>query len=250
MRVVHHDQGLARLPDHLQPPRDRLDLPQRRHRIGEVGARGHHHTQHAQQIADIEAANQPALQPGATPWRAQLGSQPVARERHIVGGDIAVADAVTDHPRAGAIHAQRELAAECIVEIDDRVHQARPMEQRGLGGAVAPHVAVIVEMIARQIGEQRGVEAGPVDAPLVERMRGDFHRDRLRATRTAASQLGLQGNRIGRGVGGAFQRAGKAVAKRADDGGRTPASAQRLRDPVAARGLAIGAGHAGHPQFA
>ena len=56
-----------------------------------------------------------------------------------------------------------------------RACERRPAEQPRLGRAVGRHVAVIVEMIAREIGERRGVEAHAGAALLIERVRGDFH---------------------------------------------------------------------------
>ena len=125
------------------------------------------------------------------------------------------------------------------------------MEQPRLGSAVSLHGPVIVEMIARKIGEQRGLEGHAVHPALVEPVGGDFHRYAARAP-LAASR---------RSVPAAQPRpawcAWRASARRGSRCRACPTTAARppqllsaLRDPVRARGLAVGAGDAGHPQLA
>ncbi len=95
--------------------------------------------------------------------------------------------------RADADAAQRrvqrrqQVAAERVVEIDHRRLQPRRGEQARLGRAVAGHVAVVIQMIAGEIGEHRHVEVHRIDAALVQRVRTHFHRHRLRA---GVAQLG------------------------------------------------------------
>jgi hypothetical protein len=54
-----------------------------------------------------------------------------------------------------------------------------PLEQTGLGRAVCLHVTVVVEMIAREIGEHGEIEGDAIHASLVERVRGNFHGNRF-----------------------------------------------------------------------
>ena len=79
-----------------------------------------------------------------------------------------------------------------VVAVDRRGIEARPREQPRLRGAVRIHVAVVVEVVAREVGEHRDVEAHLVDAALVERVREDDERrvaDRL----GRAEDLGIGG---------------------------------------------------------
>jgi len=89
-----------------------------------------------------------------------------------------------------------ELPAESVVDIDHPRHQVVSREQPRLGRAVAVHRAVIVEMIAREIGEHRGVEPHGAHARLVERMRGDFHRHVRGAFAAQLFQSALHRNRV------------------------------------------------------
>ena len=46
--------------------------------------------------------------------------------------------------------------------------QARRLKQPLLGPRITIHVAVVIEMVTRQIGEQRDAERDPVDAILIQ----------------------------------------------------------------------------------
>jgi hypothetical protein len=57
------------------------------------------------------------------------------------------------------------VRAERIVVIDDARFEGRPGEEPAFGRPVLRHRAVIVEMVARQVREQRDVERDAVHAP-------------------------------------------------------------------------------------
>ena len=54
---------------------------------------------------------------------------------------------------------------------------AGAFEKQLLGGEVALHVAMEIQMIARQVGEDRGVEVEAVHAAQRQGVGGDFHGD-------------------------------------------------------------------------
>ena len=58
--------------------------------------------------------------------------------------------------------------AEGIVEIDDRRTKIGHLEQAGLGSGIGFHRAVVIEVIAGQVGEYRDLEAGTVSPPLLQ----------------------------------------------------------------------------------
>ena len=104
---------------------------------------------------------------------------------------------------------------------------------RCLGLGVALHVAVVVEVVAAQVAERRDPHAHAVDAPLVERVRGDFHRDVGRAGVGKRAQLPVQRDDIGRRQRPALEVRREAGAQRAEVGA---AAAEPLdRAPRAAR---------------
>jgi hypothetical protein len=49
--------------------------------------------------------------------------------------------------------------------------QARPVEQPGFRSAVSCERAVVVEMIVREVREQRGMKSHARDAMLIQRVR-------------------------------------------------------------------------------
>src|SRR5258708_7469877 len=83
-----------------------------------------------------------------------------------------------------------------VVQVEHRVLQLRRFEQALLRARVALHVAVIVEMVAREIGEQSRAESDAVDAPLLQADRGDFHRHALRSRGEELRKRTMQRNGV------------------------------------------------------
>ena len=99
------------------------------------------------------------------------GAARAARTYWAAGGraPTAAVRVVTDEARRGSAGGER--APNGIVDVDDAVPgEIRPGKQPRLGRAVGLHAAVVVEMIARQVGEGRGVKAHARDPRLVERV--------------------------------------------------------------------------------
>src|SRR6185437_1973993 len=138
--------------------------------------------------------------------------------------------------------------AETIIDVDYPHGEARPGEEARLGIGVGSHRAVIIEMIAREIGERRGMEAHTADPILIERVRGNFHAHRLGAERPHRGKAAVNGHGIARGVLRAGERAREAEPDGAHVGRGTAAMAQRLREEPGARRLAVRAGDAGDRQ--
>ncbi len=150
---------------------------------------------------------------------------------------------------AAAVNAGRQMRAKILVGDHDRMLQAVPMKQACLGLAIGLQRAVVIEMVAGQVGEHRDVEFDAVDPPLRQPMAGHFHRQGRCAIVAHVAQDGLQVRAVGRGVGQRGEGV-DAVAKRADAGAAAAVAAQALRQPVAAGGLAVGPGDAHRPQTA
>ena len=101
-----------------------------------------------------------------------------------------------------------ELRAELVIDVDHARREPRPGEETRLGVGVGRHGAVIVEMIAREIGERRGMEAHAADPMLIERVRGDLHAHHLGAERPHGGEPAVNGHRIGGGVVGGGEQPG------------------------------------------
>ena len=151
-----------------------------------------------------------------------------------MAGNICLAETVAEHIDAGFVDRFHELAAELVIDVYHRVLQVRPMEELRLGGAVIFHGLVIVEVIARKVGEQCRIEFDAIDATLVDAMRRNFHCAAHDPVGMQSGQLRLQRNCVRRGVHRGVQRSRESASQRADHSGLPPQSRQRLRDPVRA----------------
>ncbi len=115
-------------------------------------------------------------------------------------------------------------------------------EEPRLGVEIGVHALVVVEMVARQIGEGRRAELEAVEAELVEAVARRLERDMVDAAPREHLQLAVQRDRVGRGERARMLEIG------ADDADGTEAhgaSAETLPDLAREdrdRGLAVGAG--------
>ena len=116
-----------------------------------------------------------------------------------------------------------------IFYVDDagaRRLRSRALKENCLGGEILFHRAVVVEMIAREIGKDGDVEGNAVNALLLERMGGDFHhRFGAAAFKRAREEL-IQFKRFGRGVRGGKALVLDAIFDGADQCGLTRCRAQ------------------------
>ncbi len=140
------------------------------------------------------------------------------------------------------------MPTEIVVEVDHAALQIIPGEQLGLGLGVRLHGAVIIQMIAGQVGHHRDVERQRRDAALIQAVGRDFHGHGFGAGLFQVAQGRLHGDRIRRGVQAAFQCAIEAGTQGADDAAMLAEQIQRLRDQLGHAGLAVGAGHANQVQ--
>ena len=103
-------------------------------------------------------------------------------------------------------------------------------------------------MVVRQIGEQRAVECDPVDAPLIEAVRRNFHRHRLRAPGFEFGEQAVQFERVRRGIRHLGKRARKTAAQRSDHACLDFLQGKNMSQPMRAGSLAVGAGDATDPE--
>jgi hypothetical protein len=82
--------------------------------------------------------------------------------------DVRRAEAVGENLATCAARDVDQALAERVIGVDHSDFQLRPREELRLGCAVGGHRAVIIEMIARQIGEQGDIERHAADASLFD----------------------------------------------------------------------------------
>ena len=100
----------------------------------------------------------------------------------------------------------------------------------------------------REVGEQRAVEGDAVDTPLVEAVRRYLHRHRVAHRR----DLNCASRRCSSSASGVVLSTGfkprrETAPQRSDDRGLNFPQRKKMRKPLRAGGLAVGAGHAADP---
>ncbi len=247
----------------------------RRHEPGHARGVGHHHAlraqaaDHGKQVVHVVVADQRR--------RDRLAARAAAdghvldqREREAA---VAVADVLGDQAcaRVGTrrVRPRIDLAAAqlvgqqrtgVVVDVDHRRLQAHPAEQQALGGPVVVHAAVVVEVVAREVGEEGDLDARAREALFDDADRAGLDRAGGEAVIGHATERGLQQYRVGcrqaggldgpvlRGVARCDRHGQRrhADAQRADEAGAPAQQVQRLRRPPGGRRLAVGARRGRH----
>ncbi len=139
----------------------------------------------------------------------------------------------------GDLRLPREADAPLVVHADDAALRVLGREERRFGAEVVRHRLVEVEMVLGQVGEQRDVEDGAVDAVLGEGVAGDLHHHVDGARLAHDREQGVQVGRLGRGA----HRRDTGVAHPGLDGSEQPGRlAQRAQGglhEVCRGGLAV-----------
>ena len=251
MCVVDDRERLAGGDQRLHASRRRAAALERRERIVERHVPAEQRTQRREQILDVEVADEARAQRRDAPAavdgdvQARCASEPHAPRTGDACADPASHDRSRIRREVGSRRAvAQQRAPERIVGIDDRMLQLRPREQLGLRSSVALERAVIVQVIARQVGEHRGIEAHPVDAVLVERVRRHFHRETSHACVAQFGELTVHRDGIRGRVRPCLQCIDAAEAERARVRGSRAEQLRRSRDDVRGCRLAVRASHA------
>src|SRR3954470_24980226 len=126
----------------------------------------------AQDVEDVEAAGQRRAEGGAV--QGERGAGRVALRRG--GSELGVGRVEAD--RDGVLQLAREPAAVGVVDVDHGGLRAG-REQAALGGEVVLHRRVEVEVVLREVREDRDVPVDRVGAVELERVARDLHDDGL-----------------------------------------------------------------------
>jgi hypothetical protein len=249
VRVIDHHQRLAVFA--AEAVHAAVDRLQPRQRGGDVGCRHvlrMQRTSDREQVVDVESPQQRRTHVLRRAADGEVERDAAIVELQVFRTQRCIGRATRAHADASQVVRQcvEQRAAVVVVQVDHRGLQPRPSEQLGLRRAVAGHVAVVVEVVAGEIGEHRDVEMHARHAALVERMRADFHRHRLRAFVAQPCQQRVHRQHQRRGETGRHRVAIQAGTERADRRRTCAQQRPRLRDQLHGRRLAVGAGHANH----
>ncbi len=133
---------------------------------------------------------------------------------------------------------------------DARRRIDRAVEEQALGGEVVLHGLVVVEVVAREIGEDGHVEVDSGHASLVERVARDFGDEFGCAARHAFGHQLEQVARFGRGVDRRPHFAGHMIFNGADENRLARGGIQQRFGQKGRGGFAVGAGDSGGGELA
>ena len=251
MGVVHDDQWPRSASEPLHSARDRLGAAQPpEHGVEPMPVQARDRDG-CQQVVRVEAAEETRRHRSIAPGRYDL-----QREPPPFPGDAAPDGRQRDRRRrciserqcdgfdAGRNRAE-QVPAERIVDVDRCVRETRHLEQRRLGTRVGIHVRVVVEVIATEVGEYRGVDVDRLDAALVERVRRDLQDEGVEAVVSQCRELAMNLDRTRSGERHGLQPIRGTGTQRAHD--RAAIAAGSCREMGHAR-LAVGSGHRSNGQ--
>ncbi len=164
----------------------------------------------------------------------------MARAQHRV-----LAEAVIDRFSPGR---QAEFSRVGVVAVEHgeaRRRTAGALEQALLGGEIRFHGAVKIQVVAGQVGEDRGVEGQAVHASQLQRVRRDFHGDVGPAFRFQFGEQPHQVERFRSGIGRRQDTAGQVILDGPDKRRGGAGGAQHGVDQVAGGRLPVSPGDAG-----
>lgn len=233
--VVHHHQRRAmRTTQAIHAAVDRLQATQHLGDLRRCDVERVQRAGHGQQVIHVETAQQRRVHRVRRFADVQRKLDSVVIELQILRLHRGTGLRTRAHADGAQCRIQRrkQRAAEGVVQVHDRCAQPGACEQLGLGRTVLRHVAVIIEMVAGEIGEHRHVELHRIHAALIECMRTDFHRHRLRAGIAQLRELGVGLQHQRRGEAGRHRSAVQAHAQRANGAGGGAEQRQRLRQQL------------------
>ena len=199
-----------------------------------------------QRVLHVEEPGQPRLDL-ERPIRRLAGERGAARvEAHP---QRAVVGLALDRVRGRVRQLLREPAAVGVVQVHHR-HALVALEQPALGGEVALHVLVEVEVILRQVGEDPAGEVDALRAPELQRVGGDLHGAGAVARVEHAAECGLEVDRLGRGALHRLVAPAHDGLHGAEQSGLHPGRLEQRAHQERRRRLAVRAGHAHHDQVA
>ena len=244
VRVVHQRHPAIFL-DALHAPRDALYPLDAFLDVATAEPSPQRHPGRGQNVLQVVRPEQRGLDVDVAGRRFQRGFDAVEAKLHASGRDFSrpsaaefpghapgVADLVVDAGGIGVIAIHHRHAARRKVVV----------EELPLGLEVGLHVRVVVEMVAREVGEAAGPEGEPVHALLVERVAGHLHHHRVRAGVEHLPEEAVQRQRVRGGVRGLLRPAGEAHVDGADAAHRRASGRADGFEEVGRRRLPVGAG--------
>ena len=135
-----------------------------------------------------------------------------------------------------------------ISDVDDGRSNSSADKQTRLSLGITLHAAVVVEMIAANIGQRGNLKPNAIDPVLSQRVRRNFSNDMSRARVGHFPQAPMHSDASGGGQGAWLQLAVQPKPQGTHVAGRMTQLIERLGDKKCGCRFAICAGNAGHRQ--
>jgi len=249
VRIVNEHGEILASVNSLQPSRDAGAGRDPGHRGGQVHASLDQRSNRAERVGDVVGPGEGHAGVGLDPAGADDPERAAVRPAaHVGGPPVGVRVAAGGERDNGDARAVGEAPAVGVVDVHHPDPRVAGREQQGLRGVVLLQVAVEVQVVLGQVGEDGHLVEGARHPAQREGVAGHLHRGRGDAAVDHRREEGLE---VGRLRGGELARRGLPRDPRlhpADQAGQVPGAAQRGFQQVAGGGLAAGPGHADQQQ--
>ena len=251
--VIHKNAVLTFHRHRFEPSRNAGRVGQRADRRAEIDADGRRPGQRCQRVVDVERSNERQPDEIGFPQRVQLVLRTAHIGPHGAGAEIgAGVHTEGDDGEVGSIFAKprEKLLAPAVVN----VHNGGPLlvrllgkpgEQLHLGLEIGLHGMVKIEVILRQVRENRGVELDIARPALLQGVGGDFHRHGAASGGADLEKQLLQIKRFGRGARRGQNPVADFIPDRADQSRAHLHAFAKVFEQERRRRLAVGAGDPG-----
>ncbi len=243
--VVDESRGPARVVRHeLHPAGRAAQQGQRLERLAQAGTASDREPESGQDVVCLEGADEAA---------AEAMRLAVDLQLQLLPGELGLAPDQPEAPRLGAEvddlgparhgdGAQRLELRDVGVDDGSAALGEALVEEPALGLEVGLEAAVIVEMVAADIGERGGLDGEPGEPLLVQPVARGLDHQMVDAALGELCREAVQGYGIGRGERALGPAAGALEAERAEAGGADAEPIPDLPREAGDRGLAVGAG--------
>ncbi len=199
MRVVDKHREVLALLDRLEAPWDANAALERAKQPLQLSAERMRRRQRTERVSDVEPPRHRQAHPAHSARRAQVeaGTREVEAQifREVVRREPLAAGRLYGE-RDRTVELARQPRAVGVADVDHAERRAMLGEQAALGQEVILHRVVEVEVVLRQVREDRRREVHRVGATELERVRGDLDRARPVAAVEHRAEHRLQIDRL------------------------------------------------------
>ena len=197
--VIDEDGEILALVHRFEPPADRREIRNALGNRGRLDPQRRRHRRRRHTVIDVMLSRERTRQVHFSPRRGEL--EPTSRQARLEVRHPDVGRAPKTEPNHPGPCRPDHLLPVFVIRIDNgQGLVGKPLEQSALCAGIARHVLVEVEVLATEVGEDRGGEVDVVHAPGVERVTGDLQHREFTVGPGQLAQESLDDERLGRRV--------------------------------------------------